>query len=72
MCKIKFKGHFRNVTIIAAYAPSEDSQEENKHAFYIQLHREWSKIPKYDMLAILGDFNVQIGTEAILRNVTGK
>jgi exonuclease III len=64
MCKIGFKGRFRNVILISAYAPTEDSQEENKHAFYNQLYRECSKIPKYDMLVILGDYNTQIGMEA--------
>jgi exonuclease III len=72
MCKIRFKGRFRNVTLISAYAPTEDSQEENKHAFYNQLHRECSKIRKYDMLLILGDFNAQIRTEAFIKNVAGK
>jgi hypothetical protein len=42
------------------------------HAFYNQLHKECSKIPKYDMLVTLGDFNAQIGTEAFLKNVAGK
>jgi exonuclease III len=72
MCKNRFKGSFRNVTLISAYAPTEDSQEENKHSFYNQLQRECSKIPKYDMLVILGDFNAQIGTEAFLKTVAGK
>jgi hypothetical protein len=72
MCKIRFKGRFRNVTLISAYTPTEDSQEENKHAFHNQLHRECSQIPKYDILVIISDFNVQIGTEAFLKNVPGK
>jgi hypothetical protein len=71
MCKIRFKGQFRNVTV-SAYAPTEDSLGDNKHAFYNQLHRECSKISKYDMLVILGGFNAQIGTEAFLKNVAGK
>jgi hypothetical protein len=72
MCKIRFKGRCRNVTLISAYAPTEDSQEVNKHAFYNQLRRECSKMHKYDMLVILCEFNVQIGIEAFLKNVAGK
>jgi methyltransferase-like protein len=68
-CKIKFKGRFRNITSISAYAPTEDSLEENKHDFYNQLYKECSKIPEYDMLVILGNFKAQIGTEAFLKNV---
>jgi CO dehydrogenase/acetyl-CoA synthase gamma subunit (corrinoid Fe-S protein) len=41
-------------------------------SFYNQFHRECSKIPKYDILVILGDFNAQIGTEAFLKTVAGK
>jgi exonuclease III len=66
MCKIRFRGRFRNVTLTSAYAPMDDSQEENMQAFYNQLHRECPKIPKYNMLVILGDFNAQIGIEAFL------
>jgi hypothetical protein len=64
MCDISFKGCFRNVTLILAYASTADIQEENKHAFYNQSHTECSKIPKYDILVILGDFNTQTGIES--------
>jgi hypothetical protein len=72
MCTIRFKGRFRNVALISAYAPTEESQEENKHAFHNQLHTECSRILKYDMLVILSDCNAQIGTEAFLKNMAGK
>jgi endonuclease/exonuclease/phosphatase family metal-dependent hydrolase len=36
-------------------------------AFCNQLHRECSKIPKYDMLVILGDFNAQTRIEVFLK-----
>jgi hypothetical protein len=71
MCKIGFKGRFRNVTLISAYVPTGD-QEENKLAFYNKLRRECYKIPNYDMLVILDDFTAQIGTEAFLKDVAGK
>ncbi|XP_071628707.1 craniofacial development protein 2-like [Temnothorax longispinosus] len=52
MCKLRLKGRFRNLSIISAYAPTEDANEEEKNAFYDELDRECSKIPKYDVLIL--------------------
>ena len=60
--KIRLKNHFRNISLISIYAPTEDSKEDEKIAFYDQLYKECEKVPKY-MLIILGDFNAIIGTE---------
>lgn len=72
MCKIRLKGRFRNLSIISAYAPTEDANDDEKNAFYDQLDRECSKIPKYDVLILLGDFNAKIGREDFLQHVAGK
>ncbi|PSN29855.1 hypothetical protein C0J52_28339 [Blattella germanica] len=61
MCKIRLNGRFRNITLILVYAPTEDGKEEEKHKFYNQLYNECTKIPKRDIVIILGDFNAQIG-----------
>jgi exonuclease III len=57
ICKIRFKGNFQNLTIISAYALTEEADEEEKGAFYDKLERECNKIPRYDVTVLLGDFN---------------
>jgi len=61
LCRIR--GKFRNLTIISAYAPTEDKGEEEKVEFYSKLERICSRVPKYKMLMIMGDFNAKVGRE---------
>ncbi|XP_022186058.2 craniofacial development protein 2-like [Nilaparvata lugens] len=72
MCKIRIKGRFRNLTIIFAYAPTEEATDEDKDTFYESLARECAKAPKYDMLVVLGNFNAKVGKEPFLKGVSGK
>ena len=55
LCSIKIRGKFRNLTIISAYAPTEDRGEEENLEFYSKLERICSRVPKYEMLIILED-----------------
>ena len=63
LCRIRIRGKFRNLTIISAYAPTEDKGEEEKVEFYSKLERICSRVPKYEMLIIMGDFNTKVGRE---------
>jgi endonuclease/exonuclease/phosphatase family metal-dependent hydrolase len=72
LCRIRVKGRFRNISIISAYAPTEEAREEDKEAFYDVLSGECSLVPKYDTLILLGDFNARIGKEHFVSSVAGR
>lgn len=44
-------------TVISAYAPTLDAQAEVKVAFWADLDKILSKVPKQEKLILLGDFN---------------
>jgi hypothetical protein len=71
-CKLRLKGRFRNITIISAYALTEDSEEGEKEEFYEQLECICSKVQKYDTLIVMGDFNAKVEKENTLKMVAGK
>lgn len=48
-------------TVISAYAPTLDAQQDVKEAFYADLDTILSKVPKEDKLILLGDFNARVG-----------
>jgi len=63
LCRIRIRGKFRNLTIISAHAPTEDKGEGEKAEFYSKLERICSRVPKYELLIIMGDFNAKVGRE---------
>ncbi|KAK0142398.1 Craniofacial development protein 2 [Merluccius polli] len=48
-------------TVVSAYAPTLDAQQDVKEAFYADLDTILSKVPKEDKLILLGDFNARVG-----------
>ena len=53
----------RKTTVIQAYAPTENSDDEDKDEFYGKLQDVIDSIPSYDIKLLIGDFNAQIGSE---------
>jgi hypothetical protein len=66
------KGKYNNITLINAYAPTEDKTEEIKEQFFDYLQSIVDKVPKSDLIIILGDVNAKLGKEPAYQKITGK
>ena len=69
---MRIKGKFRNITLISAYVPNEDSTDIIKDEFYDLLSQECEKARKYNILILLQYFNAKIGKENFIKSVAGK
>jgi endonuclease/exonuclease/phosphatase family metal-dependent hydrolase len=69
---LRIRAKFHNVTIISAYAPTEDRDETLKQQFYEDLQKLQDKVPRNDLLIIAGDFNAKVGRESAYKGVVGK
>ena len=69
---LRVKNKIANITIVNGYAPTEESGEDEKDAFYEELEKVCEETNKHDTLILLGDFNGKIGKEDYLSNVAGK
>jgi hypothetical protein len=72
LCKLRIKGKFNNLSIISAHAPAEEKPDEEIEKFYEYLQTVHNKIPKHDIVIMLGDLNAKIGKEDVYKNVAGK
>jgi exonuclease III len=71
-CKLRIKGKFNNLSIISVHAPAEEKTDEEKEKLYEDLQTVHNKIPKHDIVIVLGDLNAKIGKEVVYQNVAGK
>ena len=71
MISVRFQGKPFNITVIQAYAPSSNAEEAKVEWFYEDLQDLLERTPKKDVLFILGDWNVKVGSQEV-PGVTGK
>ena len=50
-------------TFIQVYAPTEDSEKEEKDRFYASLEGVLEKVKKDDRLVLMGDLNGRVGRD---------
>jgi hypothetical protein len=63
MSYITFRGHWCNIIVLNVNAPCEDKGDEIKESCYKELGHVFDQFPRYCMKTLLGDFNVNIGSE---------
>ena len=54
------------MTLINIYAPTEDKEDEIKEQFYEELQRTQDRVPKHNVIIIMGDMNAKLGKEKYL------
>ena len=59
----RYNSRFQKTTIIQVYAPTNDAHEDDKEDFYHSLQTVIDKVPKRDVLIVMGDFNAKVGSE---------
>ena len=53
-----------NTTVVQAYAPTTDYDDDKIEGFYEQLQEVVDQIPKKDILIVQGDWNAKVGKDA--------
>ena len=66
-----FQGKPFNITVIQAYAPTNNAEEAEVQWFYEDLQDLLELTPKKDILFIIGDWNAKVGSQET-PGVTGK
>ena len=71
--KARFYSKLIKLTVIHAYAPTNDAEEEEKDKFHDQLGEVISQVKRHDMLVLTGDMNAKVGNNPSgLERVMGK
>ena len=71
MISVRFQGKPFNITVIQVYAPTSNAEEAEVEWFYEDLQDLLELTSKKDVLFIIGDWNVKVGSQET-PGVTGK
>ena len=71
MISVRLQGKPFNITVIQVYAPTSNAEETEVEQFYEYLQDLLELTPQKDVLFIIGDWNVKVGSQET-PGVTGK
>ena len=71
MISVRFQGKPFNITVIQVYAPTSNAEEAEAERFYDDLQNLLELTPQKDVLFIIGNWNVKVGSQET-PGVTGK
>ena len=71
MISFHFQGKPFSITVMQVYAPTSNAEEAEVEGFYEDLQDLLERIPKKDVLFIIGDWNAKVGSQET-PGVTGK
>ena len=71
MISVHCQGKLFNITVIQVYAPTSNAEEAGVGQFYEDLQDLLELTPKKDILFIIGNWNVKVGSQET-PGVTGK
>lgn len=63
MTKVRFYARQAKLSIIVAYAPTEEADDDIKKSFYEDMNAITDTIPKHDVTIVMGDFNAKMGSD---------
>ena len=63
MIPVHFQGKPFSITVIQVYAPTSNAKETEGERFYEDLQDLLELTPKKDVLFIIGDWNVKVGSQ---------
>jgi exonuclease III len=69
LIKARFKSKFNNITIINAYAPTNNASQENKDSFYEYLQTSVDKVHNRDTLIVMGTLTQNLATRIRGKNL---
>ena len=65
MISVRFQGKPFNITVIQVYAPTSNAEKAEVEWFYEDLQYLLEIIPPKDVLFIIGDWNIKVGSQEI-------
>ena len=71
MISVPHQGKPFSIKVIQVYAPTSNTEEAEVERFYEDLQDLLERTPKNDVLFIIGDWNVKVGSQET-PGVTGK